>query len=86
MKQSSRYNDIVSEITTLNSTIIHDMYTSINSYTPILLMVSEAIGTLDLLCSFAYFTSLQKDSYTVQNLQRGYYNAITTPHSRRQQF
>lgn len=64
MKQSSRYNDIVSEITTLNSTIIHDMYTSINSYTPILLMVSEAIGTLDLLCSFAYFTSLQKDSYT----------------------
>ena len=70
MKQSSRYNDIVSEITTLNSTIIHDMYTSINSYTPILLMVSEAIGTLDLLCSFAYFTSLQKTLIPVQNLQK----------------
>lgn len=64
MKQSSRYKDIVSEITILNSTIVQDMYTNINNYTPILLMVSEAIGTLDLLCSFAYFTSLQKSSYT----------------------
>ncbi|RCK59632.1 MutS 4 [Candida viswanathii] len=63
MKQSSRYNDIVSEITTLNSTIIEDLYCKINEYMPIFLMVSEAIGTLDLLCSFAYFTSIQKGSY-----------------------
>ncbi|EMG49034.1 hypothetical protein G210_0295 [Candida maltosa Xu316] len=63
MKQSARYNDIVSEITTLNSTIIEDLYTKINEYIPILLMVSEAIGTLDLLCSLAYFISIQKVSY-----------------------
>ncbi|KAK6890328.1 MutS protein-like protein 4 [Candida tropicalis] len=63
MKQSSRYYDILSEITTLNSTIIEDLYGKINEYMPIFLMVSEAIGTLDLLCSFAYFTSIQKSSY-----------------------
>ncbi|CAI5755998.1 unnamed protein product [Candida verbasci] len=63
MKQSSKFNDIVTEISNLNNTIIKDLHSEITDYVPILFMISESVVLLDVLCGFAYFTSIQKKSY-----------------------
>ncbi|CAK9436404.1 uncharacterized protein LODBEIA_P09620 [Lodderomyces beijingensis] len=63
LKQSSRLHEILSEITTLSTIILQDLFEQCRENAPIFLMISEAVATLDLLCSFAEFISAQKQCY-----------------------
>lgn len=63
LKQSSRLGEIIAEINTISSIIILELYEQSCENTPIFFMISEAIATVDLLCSYANFVSSQTKSY-----------------------
>ncbi|ODV67776.1 hypothetical protein HYPBUDRAFT_156520 [Hyphopichia burtonii NRRL Y-1933] len=54
LKQTSRFNDVITEITLLSNETIEKLNGELDEYIPVLFMISEAIATLDLLCCFAY--------------------------------
>ncbi|KAI5954829.1 MSH4 [Candida theae] len=63
LKQSSRFSEIMAEINNISSIIIQELYDQSCDNTPIFFMISEAVATVDLFCSFASFIDSQTKSY-----------------------
>lgn len=64
LKQTSRFNDVITEKTLLSDETIEKLNGELDEYIPVLFMISEAIATLDLLCCFAYTASSTDASFT----------------------
>lgn len=63
MKQNSRFNDVIKEITILCDKTIDELHNRIEDYIPILFMVSEAVAILDLLSCFSYNATSSSVNY-----------------------